>query len=93
MFIIFINRNWMCDFTLIYYVLQMAFLPKSTKVLQVDSSSLRVPLTLETHRYCWSHPYLGLLVVPADGIPSDLNSANNLRFYRVIFDCGGWCTV
>ena len=68
--------------------LQRGLAPGTTELILLEST-LQVPLTVDTQKYCWTHPYLGLLVHTAAHTPTDINTENNVRFYRVIFDCGG----
>ena len=61
---------------------------EGTTVFDVSGGDVRLPLTADTQPYCWSHPYLGVLLTVRDGL-NDSTMVNNAAFYRIIFHCGG----
>ena len=70
------------------YYTQQESLMAGTTLFDVSGGDVRLPLTADTQPYCWSHPYLGVLLTLRDGL-NDSTTVNNAAFYRIIFHCGG----
>ena len=67
---------------------QQESLMEGTTMFEVSGRDVRIPLTADTQPYCWSHPYLGVLLTLRDNL-NDSTMINNAAFYRIIFHCGG----